>query len=357
MKTQFFYLVFAVLSINLLSAQDKQSISEKEIEIHIDDISISGTLLLPDIEEKVPLVILISGSYPDNRDAEMYGFKPFKKLSSHLANRGIASFRYDDRGVGKSTGKKSYYYEMSELTKDVCAAINELRKLTSIDTTKIGLLGHSGGGIMASMIASKNKDIAFVITMGVPFSNPKLVNVKYREESLIKSGWEKEYIDIALELENRIIDVTISGIGYETLMEDIEYASKADFERLPIEQKKNYKDWEDYYKESWYGAFEPFINKPYLKSWFQSVPTNYLANVKCPFLFLMGEFDGQANISSDGPLIIDALKKSGNNNYTIRQIPNAGHYFVNDWSAQEKTFVPGFLEVISNWIKEQSEFN
>lgn len=116
MKSLLCFILVLLIGFRSIDAQfDTPAISEEEIEIQVDDLIISGTLTIPKTEKKIPLAILISGGFEDNRDAEAYGFKPFKEIAWFFASNGIATYRYDDRGVGKSTGEHTYQYEIAEL--------------------------------------------------------------------------------------------------------------------------------------------------------------------------------------------------------------------------------------------------
>ena len=357
MKTSLLLFLLSIVGFHSIVAQEVNiPVTEKELTFDVDDVTITGTLTIPESEKPVPVVILISGSYADNRDAELYGFKPFKEICDYFASKGIATFRYDDRGVGKSTGKQTYQYEIKELVNDIQAAINLLKKEDNINHKQIGLIGHSLGGMMAPMIASQNKDVSFIISMAGPVEEPDKINIRYREKNLIQSGWKQEDIEKALKIEKQIVKVTVTGNGYDELMTDIKAQSKLDYERLSVDHKSKYSNWEDYYNKSWYGLMEPFINTPFLRSFYTHKPKEYLKKLKCPALFLFGEWDGQIQISDSGPIIIETMEIAGNNNYTVRQFPKAGHYFVRDWSTSEIKFAPGFLTVMSNWIHEQIEY-
>ncbi|MCK4698950.1 MAG: alpha/beta fold hydrolase [Bacteroidales bacterium] len=357
MKTSLFLFFLSIIGFHSIVAQEVNIlVTEKELSFDVDNVTISGTLTIPKSEKPVPIAILISGSFADNRDAEAYGFKPFKEICDYFASEDIATFRYDDRGVGKSTGKHTYQYEIKELVNDVQAAINLLKKEDKINNKQIGLIGHSLGGMMAPMIASENKDVSFIISMAGPVDEPNKINIRYREKNLIQSGWKQEDIEKALEIEKRIVDVTVTGKGYYELMEDIKNQSRLDYERLSVDHKSRYSNWEDYYKKSWYGLMEPFINTPFLRSFYTHKPKEYLEKLKCPALFLFGERDDQIRILDSGPIIIEALEIAGNNNYSIRQFPEAGHYFVRYWSKSEIKFAPGFVTVMSNWIHERIEY-
>lgn len=346
-------IVFLYFSFGLnpiLSQEHEISYAEHEVNFSVEDINLSGTLTLPNPEGPHPAVILISGSYADNRDAEMYGFKPFKLISDHLCRNGIAVLRYDDRGIGKSTGKHTYQYTIDDLADDVFSAINLLKNRNDINPDQIGLIGHSLGGMIAPLVASQTKDIAFIISLAGPVTKTDEINYKYRKGLLENQGKTKQEIEEALEIEKRIIEVTRSGEGYEEIISDMKTIAKSDFKKLDVSRRERYESFENYFESTWYGLLLPFINTPFMKSFYEYNSLQPLENLTCPALFLFGEYDGQVKIHESGPIIIAALDKAENNNYTIRLIPNVGHYFVNDWS--KKIFSPGFLIIITNWALE-----
>jgi uncharacterized protein len=132
-----------------------------------EKVMLSGTLTLPSKDGKYPVVVLISGSGPQNRDGEVLGHKPFLVLSDYLTRNGIGVLRYDDRGVGKSTGvfKGATSFDFS---KDVEAAVDFLKSRKEIDKKKIGLIGHSEGGAIAPMVAARCKEVDFIVMLAGP---------------------------------------------------------------------------------------------------------------------------------------------------------------------------------------------
>jgi len=127
-------------------------------------IRLAGTLTLPQSEGPFPAVILISGSGQQNRDEEILGHRPFLILSDYLTRRGIAVLRVDDRGVGGSTGDFSQA-TTEDFAGDVLAGIDYLKSRKDIDSTRIGLIGHSEGGLIAPIVASSSSDVAFIVMM------------------------------------------------------------------------------------------------------------------------------------------------------------------------------------------------
>jgi len=344
----FLYFSFGLKPI--LSQEHAVTCVEHEVNFDVGDINLAGNLTIPNSKGPHPAVVLISGSFADNRDAEAYGFKPFQLISEHLSNNRIAVLRYDDRGVGKSTGKHTYQYTIDELADDVFSAINFLKNRDDINPDQIGLIGHSLGGMIAPLVASKTKEVAFVISLAGPVTKTDEINLKYRKETLDKQGKTKQEIEEALDIEKRIIEVTRSGKGYEGLISDIKTIAKSDFEKLDEARKKRYDSFENYFRSTWYGLMLPFINTPFMKSFYDYKSLPPLENVTCPALFLFGEKDDQIKIHESGSIIITALYKAENYNYTIRVIPNVGHFFVKDLSKKE--FGPGFLNIMTNWILE-----
>jgi|GEM_PF-211132 len=128
------------------------------------NIKLAGTLTLPENVKSPPAAILITGTGAQNRNEEIFNHRPFLVLSDYLTRNGIAVLRYDDRGVGESEGALRGT-NSADLATDVEAAINFLKARTDIDRDKIGLIGHSEGGLIAPIVASRNKHIAFIVSL------------------------------------------------------------------------------------------------------------------------------------------------------------------------------------------------
>ena len=127
-------------------------------------IKLAGTLTLPNQNGKFPVVILISGSGPQDRDESFMGHKPFLVLSDYLTKQGIGVLRFDDRGHGKSTGDFGNA-TTEDFAKDVLSAIAYLKTRNDVDVKHIGLIGHSEGGIIAPLAANNSKDVSFMVLL------------------------------------------------------------------------------------------------------------------------------------------------------------------------------------------------
>lgn len=134
-------------------------------------IKLTGTLTLPDAEGQFPVALLISGSSATDRDGTWDDHKPIRELAGYLKGCGIAVLRVDDRGVNKSDGEPESFYKCTgkDCIEDVFACIERLKSHNNINSKQIGLIGHSQGGLVASMVAAKwPEDIAFIVLMATP---------------------------------------------------------------------------------------------------------------------------------------------------------------------------------------------
>jgi dipeptidyl aminopeptidase/acylaminoacyl peptidase len=137
----------------------------EEVTFTNDGNTFAGTLTFPKTEGKHPAVVLITGSGAQDRDENIIGFKIFEVIADHLTQNGIAVLRYDDRGIGGTTGKTVDQSTTEDFAGDVIAAVQYLKTRDNINPSEIGLLGHSEGGIVAPIAAGKSTDIAFIILM------------------------------------------------------------------------------------------------------------------------------------------------------------------------------------------------
>jgi len=164
---------------------------EVQFENKKDNITLAGTLTLPKKEGNYPVVVLISGSGPQNRDKELLGHKPFLVLADHLTKNGIGVLRFDDRGVAASKGDFKTATSL-DFASDVESAVKYLQTRKGINQKKIGLIGHSEGGIIAPMVAAKSKGISFIVLLAGPgISLNELLLLQ--EEVIGRSSGTSEY--------------------------------------------------------------------------------------------------------------------------------------------------------------------
>ncbi len=320
-----------------------------------DEATLAGTLTLPPSGGPFAAVILISGSGPQNRDEEIFGFKPFKILADHLTRNGIAVLRYDDRGVGASTGSPAQA-TTEDFAGDAAAAVAFLKARKEIDPAKIGLLGHSEGGIVAPMVAAKKGGVAFIVMMsgmGVPGEQTLLE----QGELLGRAGGATEQ-DVAEErdLQKRIFAAVRSGKGWDDVRAEVKKTALERIAKMPEAKRRTISD-PDRYADMMIDGQLAMAKSPWLKFFLDYDPAPALEKVKCPVLVLLGEKDLQVPAESNRKAIVAALAKGGNPDVTVKVFPGANHLYQAavtgsylEYATLKKEFVPGFLDTISQWI-------
>ncbi len=136
---------------------------DEDLAFPSKNATIAGTLKRPNVSRLCPVVVLVAGGGPNKRNDS----RVMNALAEELAANGIASLRYDKRGLGQSTGDLATFTS-ADLADDVRAAIEFLKDRADIDPTKIGLIGHSEGGTIVQRVAAMCDDVAFVVALAPP---------------------------------------------------------------------------------------------------------------------------------------------------------------------------------------------
>ena len=330
----------------------------EEVVFQNEDITLAGTLTLPLTAGPHPAVIMITGSGPQNRDGDVFGLKPFRIVADHFTRTGIAVLRYDDRGVGGSTGNVSQA-TIEDFAEDTLAALEFLQNHGDINPKQIGLCGHSEGGLVAPLVASRSKDVAFIILMagtGIPGEKILLAQEKRIGRA---DGVTDEEIKKTLELQKGIFEAVRTGEGWNELKIDVRQAIRAEIEKLPADEWEAIEDIDEYLDVAVSVALRE-AQSPWFKYFLDYHPAPTLKKVTCPVLALFGELDLQVPAEMNKEVIVNALKKGGNPDYTAEILPKANHLFQEaktgspqEYGTLEKEFVPGFLDLMANWILER----
>jgi pimeloyl-ACP methyl ester carboxylesterase len=318
-------------------------------------VSLSGTLTLPDSTGIFPAIILIAGSGPNDRDETIFGHKPFYVISDYLTRNGFAVLRYDKRGVGKSTGDYSKA-TISDFVTDASNALEYLKSRKGIDSSKIGMLGHSEGGIIAPMVASKSSDVKFMVLLAAPGTKGIEIVLDQNENSLKHQGIEPETIN-RLQLTNReIFESLLVWSGSENdrtaLRDRLSYL----WEQLPILIKLKLE------KEPYLRAQFNAMITPGYRSFLSTDPKDYLSLVSCPVLAINGENDVQVPALKNLEAIKHHIQKGGNYKVETKSYPLLNHLFQESITGQpdeygkiDQTISPQVLSDITNWVKNQTE--
>lgn len=313
-----------------------------------DKISLAATLTLPKKEGKFPVAIIISGSGPHNRNGDMFGHKPYFVIADFLTKSGIAVLRFDERGVGESEGDFETA-TITDLSSDVKSAINYLKNREEINSSKIGLIGHSIGGIIAPKVASEIDDVNYIVMLAGPGINgdklmlsqkAALERIMGLNEMQIAQG--QNFLKGAYDI---IVESNLDNIKLKDSINSFFINKYGDL--LPENQRK---------------AIVNQITEYEIVSLLKSKPSIYLSKVKCPILALNGSKDFQVPAKENLQAIKKILVESGNNNVETLELENLNHLFQecktgvsNEYSQIEQTISPAVLELITGWIKEQTK--
>ncbi len=169
-------------------------------------VTLAGTLTEPEGPGPFPALILISGSGPQDRDETLFEHKPFLVLADTLTRRGIAVLRVDDRGVGGSTGSLSSSTS-DDFAGDVLAGIAFLKTRGEINPKRVGLMGHSEGGIIAPMVAARSPDVAFIVLLaGTGLPGEEIMYLQ--GQAILKAmGADEKALKLQLDLQKRLFEV------------------------------------------------------------------------------------------------------------------------------------------------------
>lgn len=307
-----------------------------------DGIRLAGTLTFPRESTQFPAVVLISGSGPQNRDSEAFGHRPFLVLSDHLTKNGIAVLRFDERGVGKSTGDFSTATSRN-FANDVVAAINFLISRREVDTDRIGLIGHSEGGIVAPMVADQSEEVDFMVLLAgpsLPGDQNLLLQKRLIEE---KMGVNEETVALGQQIFQEaygiLKDPDTTGLN-QRVRSHLQNAFASGLSDDQVE------------------ALVEQLTSPWMVFYLNHDPAEVLRRIDIPTLALFAKNDLQVPADENARTLLEG---DYNNEWTIRIFENLNHLFQesptglpHEYSQIEETISPIVLETISTWILEQN---
>ncbi len=308
---------------------------------------IAGTLTLPKDAQNVPGVILISGSGAQDRDETIFGHKMFFVLADYLTKSGIAVLRVDDRGVGRSGGNIQDATS-EDFAGDVLAGVDFLKAKTGINPAKIGLIGHSEGGLIAPMVAAKTNEIAFIILMAGPGINGEQILYEQNDLSLKAAGMPESTIDQNRKLQEALFNILKTETDPVKALDRLQRTFSGGMYPMLDDSKKEQIDTQ-----------VAGINNAWFRFFLTYDPQPTLQKVKCPVLALNGSKDVQVPATSNLAAIKKALKEGGNNEIKTIELENLNHLFQNcetgaisEYAQIEETIEPKVLGIMKNWILE-----
>jgi uncharacterized protein len=330
-----------------------------EVEVQFSnteaELTLAGTLTVPRTAGPHPAVLLISGSGPQDRNEEVYGHRPFLVIADDLTRRGIAVLRVDDRGVGGSTGSREAATS-EDYAGDALAAVAFLKSRPDIDSRRIGLIGHSEGGLVAPITAARDPSIAFIVLLAAPGLPGSEIAVLQARTMLRAAGAPEAAIETQTRIQTGMLTVLrettdeaeIRKRGREILRQELVRAGDRDATQLAAVERQ----------------LEPQIRRaltPWSRFFMIYDPRPALTRLRCPVLAMNGTTDSQVPATENLSAIESALRAGGNSAATIVSLPNLNHLFqtsttgaLSEYAKIEETFAPVALETMGRWIVERA---
>jgi pimeloyl-ACP methyl ester carboxylesterase len=310
-------------------------------------ISLAATLTIPRGPGPFPAAILLAGSGPLDRDEADSGHRPFLVLADHLTRNGIAVLRYDKRGIGKSTGEYDAA-TTADFAADAQAALEFLKTRKDIDARKIGLIGHSEGGIIAPLIASRTNDVAWVVILAGPATKGEETLLLQSDLITRAAGMTDDQVAKSLDFDRESYNLVrheASRVVLETKLEALAQASGLGPAMAPAFLQRQIH----------------WTSSPWFRYFLDYDPVPALQKTKCPVLALSGERDLQVPPNENLPLVKKALNDGGNKDHQVVELPGLNHLFQHCYMglpaesrAIEETFAPEALSTISAWVAKHS---
>jgi len=335
--------------------------------------TLAGTLVLPKVGSgsggwSKPLysaVVFITGSGPQDRDETIFGHKPFAVLADELAKRGVASLRMDDRGVGGSTSPKAGQETTLDFVADITAAATWLSQQPEINRHRIGLIGHSEGGLIAPMVGAANAElIRFVVMIAGPGVNGTEILIEQVAAMSKAGGMTSERIEQQRGVQRAALESVVSGQSDEQVRAAVEalILSQMGLKVRPVAKPDDAagNGPAEQFDAALKGGIEQ-LQSPWMRQFLTLDPALALRAVKCPVLVIAGSMDVQVVSSQNVPAIAAALLAGGNNDFTVRVMPRLNHLLqpamigtVVEYASINTTMSPEAIEVIGAWVEDRA---
>lgn len=323
------------------------------------DIELAGTLTLPGGPGPHPALVTITGSGPQDRDnahPSIPDYRPFAWLAEHLQSLGVAVLRFDERGVGASGGEFDGATS-HDFARDVEAALEYLRARSDVDADRLGLVGHSEGGMIAGMIAARDPNLAFVISLagasvdGFTLMRNQIANLAFTQAP------SEAFAEHVVQMEILAMELTLAE-DWAALEEHLFASYQTQFEMLPEEGRPPAEQIEPLARQTAQQSTARYMD-PWFRFFLSYDPGQDWALVTAPVLAVFAEFDLQVDPALHREPLREAFDRAGNEEATIVTLERANHLFLEsdtgdalEYADLEMAFAPGFLDLVTRWLAE-----
>lgn len=303
-------------------------------------LTLAGTLTQPSEGGPHPAVVLISGSGTQDRDGTIFEHRPFAVMADAFTRRGIAVLRVDDRGAGGSD-RGPLDVTSADFATDVGASVAFLRGRDDIDPARIGLVGHSEGGMIAPMVAAEDHALAGIVLLAGPGITGKELLIAQSRAVLEARGADAGMVDTAVAQQTKVMEAIATAPSVEEARTQVAAAmGVGDNEAIRKTLEAQIIPWTVY-----------FVKHD---------PKTVLPRVTCPVLALNGTLDIQVIAGPNLQGIEAALASGGNQDVTVRELDGLNHLFqpatkgtVAEYETLTTTFDEGALTTIGDWLLEK----
>ena len=327
--------------------------SSRDVTVEsVPGVRLAGTILVPPGAGPFPAVVFVTGSGPQNRNEELLGHKPFLVIADYLARHGIASLRYDDRGIAQSTGNFAASTS-ADFADDAQAAVAFLRKQPGIAPAHVGIIGHSEGGLIAPIVAARDKDVAFIVLVagpGLPGDSILLLQGGLIAKA---NNTPQAMIDTNLAVNSRLFAAVKGARDSADAAARVNAITDRMIASLPDAQQSQ--------ARTQLQTVKAQVLAPWMQYFIKYDPRTALRQVRVPVLALDGSLDLQVPPKQDLAAIDTALKRGGNRDYEVKELPGLNHLFQsaktgspNEYATIDETFSPTALLLITDWINARS---
>ena len=322
----------------------------REVEVTFagagEGVTLAGTLTAPKGAGPFPAVLLIAGSGPQDRDEAIAKHRPFFVIADALTRKGIVVLRYDKRGIGKSTGNADRATTM-DLAADARAALDFLKSRRDVDGSRIGLLGHSEGAMIAPYLATHSRDVAWLVLLAAPATKGEDTLLNQSELIGRAGGLNDDQLDASLGFDQAAYVLVRQEKNPQVLTQKLTALVKSsglDTALPPAALETQVR----------------MLTSPWFRFFLDYDPLPNLKAVKCPVLALYGQKDLQVSSKKNMPLLEEALKEAGNSQAERKELPELNHQFQHaylgtpsEYAAIEETFSPEALKLVVDWVAER----
>jgi pimeloyl-ACP methyl ester carboxylesterase len=302
-------------------------------------MALAGTLTWPQGTGPFRAAILIAGSGPNNRDEEMLNHRPFHVLADALTRAGIATLRYDKRGVGRSRGNYNSATSF-DFASDARAAARYLLAQANFPVERLGFIGHSEGGLIGPLAAEGNPDVSFLVLLAGPAVRGDEILVSQRLAIGALQGMDEAVLATNEAFLRRIYACFFST----TLVDEL----RGQLRVLLAEAGMNGVDLQNLVAE---------FTSPWMRTFVVYDPAPVLTRTQIPVLALNGSLDSQVLPGLNLPAIRKALQDAGNTHATVQELPGLNHLFQHattgdpsEYGRLTETMSPEVLTQVGVWI-------